>query len=83
VRPGVRARRLWRKTWRAARILLPPKPILTSLEAKILASAWALAALTTLSVALAQGLKMFMLSVLAVLFGTLAALWMLDGLARR
>ena len=83
MRPEDRARRLWRKTWRAARILLPPKPILTSLEAKILASAWALAALTTLSVALAQGLRMFLLSALAVLFGTLAALWMLDGLARR
>jgi hypothetical protein len=83
VRAGVRTRRLWRKSWRAIRILLPPKPILTSLEGKILASAWALAALTTLSVALAQGLEMFLLSTLAVLFGTLAALWMLDGLARR
>jgi hypothetical protein len=61
----------------------PRKPVLTSLEGKILASAWALAALTTLSVALAQGLRMFLLSALAVLFGTLAALWMLDGLARR
>ena len=78
-----RARRLWRKIWRAARLLLPPKPILTSLEGKILASAWALAALTTLSVAFAQGMRMFLLSALAVLFGTLAALWMLDGLARR
>jgi hypothetical protein len=83
VRPGVRARRLWRKARRAARVLLPPKPVLTSLEAKILASAWAVAALTTLGVALAQGLRMFLLSALAVLFGTLAALWMLDGLARR
>ena len=62
---------------------MPPKPVLTSLEAKILASVWAVAALTTLSVALAQSLRMFLLSVLAVLFGTLAALWMLDGLARR
>lgn len=83
MRLGVRARRLWRKTWRAVRFLLPPKPILTSLEGKVLASAWAVAALTTLSVALAQGLRMFLLSALAVLFGTLAALWMLDGLARR
>ncbi len=74
---------LWRKTWRAARLLLPPKPSLTSLEGKLVASAWALAALTTLSVALAQGLRMFLLSALAVLFGTLAALWMLAGLARR
>jgi len=80
---GVRVRRLWRKAWRATRLLLPPKPVLTSLEGKILASAWTLAALTTLSVALAQGLRMFLLSALAVLFGTLAALWMLDGLARR
>lgn len=83
MRSGVRARRLLRKAWRATRFLMPPKPILTSLEGKLLASAWALAALTTLSVALAQGLRMFLLSALAVLFGTLAALWMLDGLARR
>ena len=83
MRSGVWARRLWRKIWRAVRFLLPPKPVLTSLEGKLLASAWALAALTTLSVALAQGLRMFLLSALAVLFGTLAALWMLDGLARR
>jgi hypothetical protein len=68
---------------RSVRFLLPPKPVLTSLEGKILATAWTLAAVTTLSVALAQGLRMFLLSALAVLFGTLAALWMLDGLARR
>jgi hypothetical protein len=83
VRFGVRATRLWRKTLHAVRFLLPPKPVLTSLEGKILASAWALAAVTTLGVALVQGLRMFLLSALAVLFGTLAALWMLDGLARR
>ena len=83
MRSGVRTRRLWRKAWRAVRFLLPPKPVLTSIEGKVLASAWALAAVTTLSVALAQGLRMFLLSALAVLFGTLAALWMLDGLARR
>jgi hypothetical protein len=65
------------------RLLLPPKPVLTSLEGKILASVWAVAAVTTLGVALAQGVRMFLLSALAVLFGTLAALWMLDGLARR
>lgn len=81
--PGIRARQLWLKAWRAVRFLLPPKPVLTSLEGKILASAWAVAAITTLSVALSQGLRMFLLSALAVLFGTLAALWMLDGLARR
>ena len=83
MRLGVRANRLWRKTLRAVRFLLPPRPVLTSLEGKVLASAWAVAAVTTLSVALAQGLRMFLLSALAVLFGTLAALWMLDGLARR
>ena len=83
MRSGVRVRRLLRKAWRTTRFLLPPKPILTSLEGKLLASAWAVAAVTTLSVALAQGLRMFLLSALAVLFGTLAALWMLDGLARR
>jgi hypothetical protein len=83
VKSEVWASRLWRKTWRAVRFLLPPKPVLTSLEGKILASAWAVAALTTLSVALVQGVRMFLLSALAVLFGTLAALWMLDGLARR
>lgn len=49
----------------------------------VLTTAWALAALTTLGVALAQGVRMFALSALAVLFGTLAALWMLKGLARR
>ena len=83
MRPEDQARRLWLKAWRAVRFLLPPRPVLTSLEGKVLASAWAVAALTTLSVALAQGLRMFLLSALAVLFGTLAALWMLDGLARR
>ncbi len=76
-------RRLLRRTWRATQILLPPKPSLISLESKLLAGAWTLAALTTLGVALAQGLRMFLLSFLAVLVGTLAALWMLDGLARR
>jgi hypothetical protein len=82
--PGaVQARRAWRTARRATRLLLPPRPALPSLEGKILASAWTLAALTTLSGALAQGLRMFLFSALAVLFGTLAALWMLDGLARR
>jgi hypothetical protein len=56
---------------------------LNSVESKVLAIAWSLAALTTLGVALGQGLRMFLLSSLAVLFGTLAALWMLNGLARR
>ena len=83
MRVGVRVRRLLRKAGRATRFLLPPRLILSSLESKILASAWTLAALTTLAVALAQGLRMFLLSSLAVLFGTLAALWMLNGLARR
>ena len=83
MRAGIRARHLWRKTRRATRLLTPPRPLLTSLEGKILASAWALAALTTLSVALAQGLRMFLLSALAVVFGTLTALWMLNGVARR
>lgn len=83
MRSEVRLQRLWRKSSRALRFLLPPKPILTSLEGKVLASAWTLAAIVTLSVALTQGLRMFLLSALAVLFGTLAALWMLDGLARR
>jgi hypothetical protein len=83
VRAGVRARHLWRKTRRATRLLARPRPLFTSLEGKILASAWAVAALTTLTIALAQGLRMFLFSALAVVFGTLAALWMLDGLARR
>ena len=83
MRPRARIRHLRRTARRAIRFLLPPKPVLTSLEGKILATAWGAAALTTLSVALAQGLRMFLLSAVAVLFGTLAALWMLDGLARR
>ena len=83
MRVGVRVRRLLRRTRRAARFLLPPAPSLISLEAKVLAAASSLAAVTTLGVALAQGLRMFLLSCLAVLFGTLAALWMLNGLARR
>lgn len=83
MRTEVRTKRLWRSARRATRLLLPPRPALSSLEGRILASAWTLAALTTLSVALAQGLRMFLFSALAVLFGTLAALWMLDGLARR
>lgn len=62
---------------------MPPRMALGSLESKILATAWTLAAITTLGVALAQGVRMFLLSSLAVLFGTLAALWMLNGLARR
>jgi len=79
----IRTRLPWRPAWRAMRRLLPPKPTLPSLEGKLLASAWTLAALATLGVALAQGPRMFLFSALAVLFGTLAALWMLDGLARR
>lgn len=83
MRVGLRVRRLLRKAHRAARFLVPPPLALSSLEGKILATAWTLAALTTLGVALGQGLRMFLLSSLAVLFGTLAALWMLNGLARR
>jgi hypothetical protein len=83
VRVEVRARHLWRAVRRSARHWLPPRPALASLEGKLLASAWTLAAVTTLGVALAQGLRMFLFSFLAVLFGTLAALWMLAGLARR
>ena len=83
MRVGFAVRRLFRKTARAARFLLPPRLVLGSMESKILAAAWALAALTTLGVALGQGLRMFLFSSLAVLFGTLAALWMLNGLARR
>ncbi len=83
MRAEIRIRHLRRKTRRTARLLLPPKPSLASLEVKLLASAWAVAALTTLSIALAQSLRMFLLSALAVLFGTLAALWMLAGTARR
>ena len=79
----VRVRHIRLKASRAARLLVPPLPALTSLEAKALAATWALAAMTTLGVALAQSLRMFLLSALAVLFGTLAALWMLDGMARR
>ena len=83
MRVGVRVRHIRLKASRAARLLIPPLPALTSLEAKILAAVWTLAATTTLGVALAQSLRMFLLSALAVLFGTLAALWMLDGMARR
>lgn len=83
MRVGFAVKRLLRKTRRAARFLLPPRLALSSLESKILATAWTLAALTTLGVALGQGLRMFIFSSLAVLFGTLAALWMLNGLARR
>lgn len=83
MRVGVRTRRLWRITRRLTRLLLPPLPPLPSPELRLLAGAWTLAALATLGVALAQGLRMFLLSSLAVLFGTLAALWMLNGLARR
>jgi hypothetical protein len=83
VRLGRGSRRFWRRAAHAARLLAPPRPSFTSPEAKLLATAWSLAALTTLGVALAQGMRMFLLSSLAVLFGTLAALWMLNGLARR
>ena len=83
MRVGLQARRLWRRTSRTARGLAASRPPLTSPEAKLLASVWAFAALATLGVALAQGVRMFALSLLAVLFGTLAALWMLNGVARR
>ncbi len=80
---AVHARWSRRAIRRAARRVLPPRPTLTSLEAKIMAGAWTLAAVATLGVALAQGLRMFLLSAMAVVFGTLAAMWMLDGLSRR
>jgi len=83
VQVGVAVRHLFQKTARTARFFVPPRLALSSLESKILATAWTLAALTTLGVALGQGLRMFLFSSLAVLFGTLAALWMLNGLARR
>jgi mannitol-specific phosphotransferase system IIBC component len=44
---------------------------------------WALAALATLGVALAQSLPMFLASFAAVTFGTYTALWLVGGLARR
>lgn len=79
---GLRSKNLWRQTLRGAQRLVP-RPILTSWESRILATAWTLAALTTLTVAFAQSLQMFLLCALAVLFGTLTALPMLNGLARR
>ncbi|MBO9710484.1 MAG: hypothetical protein J7521_19960 [Caulobacter sp.] len=59
--------------------LLPPKPALNSWEAQLGATLWAVGALATLGVALSQGLQMFVLSGLAVGFGSLAALWLLHG----
>jgi hypothetical protein len=74
---------LLRRTLETVRRLVPRKPALLSWEARILAAVWVLAALTTLAVALSQSLRMFALSSLAVTFGTFAAVWMLNGLARR
>ncbi|WP_426009440.1 hypothetical protein [Caulobacter sp. DWR2-3-1b2] len=48
-----------------------------------MAALWTLAALITLGVALSQSLLMFLLSMAAVLFGTYAALWAMNGAARR
>ncbi len=78
---------MWRRSWRAVRFLLPPKPVLTSLEGKILASAYRAVGRRhhPHGVALAQETRGCSSSgpPWRVLFGTLAALWMLDGLARR
>lgn len=74
---------LLRRTLETLRRLVPRKPALLSWEARILATVWVVAALTTLAVALSQSLQMFLLSSLAVTFGTFAALWMLNGMARR
>lgn len=68
-------RPVWRGMWR----FLPPKPSLNSWEAQAAVTLWAVAALATLWVAFMQGLEMFVLSSLAVGFGSLAALWLLNG----
>ena len=80
---GVRARRVWPRTWRAVKRLAPPRLTPRSLEGRVLAVAWTLAALLTLGVALAQSLPMFLASLVAVSFGTYAAMWLLTGAARR
>ena len=76
-------RGFWRRTRRAAKRILPPRLTPFSREGRLLAVLWALAALITLGVALSQGLSMFLLSFAAVLFGTYAALWAMNGVARR
>lgn len=83
MRVRLRLKSLCRRTGRSVRLLLPSRTAFRSREGKLLATAWALAAFTTLGVALAQGVRMFMLSLVAVAFGTLAALSLLNGLARR
>ena len=75
---GFGGREVWSRTRRAVRRLTPH-----SREGRLLAVLWALAALVTLSVALAQSLPMFLASFAAVTFGTYAALWLMGGLARR
>jgi hypothetical protein len=83
VQVASRTKSFLRRTWETARRFAPRGPTLPSWEGKVLATVWVLAALSTLIVALAQSLQMFLLSSGAVLFGTLAALWMLNALARR
>ena len=74
---------LWPRARRAVKRLLPPRLTPSSREGRLLAVLWTLAALVTLGVALSQSLPMFLLSFAAVLFGTYAALWAMNGVARR
>ncbi|MBC7670355.1 MAG: hypothetical protein H7236_18310 [Gemmatimonadaceae bacterium] len=76
-------RGFWRRTLSAAKRLIPPRLTPPSREGRLLAALWTLAALITLGVALSQSLLMFLLSMAAVLFGTYAALWAMNGAARR
>jgi hypothetical protein len=83
VRGEFRGRTIWRRARRGVKRVAAMRFYPRSWEGRMLAFAWTLAAVATLRVAYSQSLQMFLLSSLAVLFGTLTALPMLNGLARR
>ena len=62
------------------RHLTPARLTPQSREGRLLAFAWALAALITLTVALSQSVPMFLLAFAAVTFGSYAALWLMNGM---
>ena len=74
-----KTRHLWRRGRRLVKHLTPARLTPQSWEGRLLALAWALAALITLTFALSQSLPMFLLAFAAVTSGSYAALWLMNG----
>ncbi len=74
-----KTRQLRRRGRRLMKHLTPARLRPHSREGRLLALLWSLAALITLTFALGQSLPMFLLASAAVIFGSSAALWLMNG----